>query len=439
MSSLSYKPLRKSVHLTQVTDEEIRWKAQNRKRSAEYLLSRTYAPRTKPGSLSNATIVSDSVGRIANILLTVPAYYDQKNPTEIIDPLDRSHFTTLLGHLSSAKRKYTVLCHAQQVQEVQDWFSRFDIPPENYALAISVFNYSIWAQDAYLALSDTHGTSWLAEGICFTRDHDMSVADDLSFQTDIRVHQSHLYFQGGNLLATRDYVLVGMDYIRENEGRLHLETEERVTAAFGTLCSKPAIAVGRNDLILRRDRQYLGGGAYQPVFHIDMYVTSTGIEGAAGKEVLFVGSPALARDILGEQKNSNDLDIYFDEVADQLSGYFDVRRMPLLPTQFNSKDSLFPRHYYLSYNNALVESYTKNGREIRNVILPSYASGVAEFKKQRYLTAYYGDEQRYATLDKGAKSVWEEFGFQVYPMDGLEDLAMSWGSVHCMVKVLLRD
>jgi hypothetical protein len=439
MSSLSYKPLRKSFHLAHITDEEIRWKVKSRELSKKYFSDRKLPSPAKEGGLRATQLVPDAKGMVTNILFTVPGYYDQKNPEEIVDPLDKSHFTTLIAHLARHRRHYTVLCHASQVEEIQSWFKKEKIRDEDLTLSISVFNYSIWAQDAYVALSDNEGNAFLAESICFTRDHDMSVADDLAMQTSIRAIQSNLYFQGGNVLVTDDYALIGMDYVVENQGRAFLETREKVIEQFRVLFGKPVLAVGRNHLIVHRDRQYLGGGVFQPIFHIDMYITATGVRAENGKEVLFVASPRLAREILNEKETENDFDKYFDEVAEQLSQDFQVRRMPILPTQFRSKESEFPRHYYLSYNNALVENYAANGKEHRYVYLPTFAGDVERFKSERYLTDYYGDKKRYQLLDSAARKIWEELGFTVFLMDPLEDLAMSWGSVHCIVKTLGRS
>jgi hypothetical protein len=440
MSSLSYKPLRKSVHLTQISDEEIRWKLQNRASAGRY-----FSGKKIPGNNQLSEVLSSSVmvpaarGKIADILFTVPGYYDQKNPDVLVDPLDTSHFTTLIGHLCRSPRKYTVLCHASQEESIRKWFRDAGVPETDFTISISVFNYSIWAQDAYIALNDHAGHVVLAESICFTRDHDMTVADDLALQTDVLAQPSFLYFQGGNVLETRDLVLVGMDYVRENEGRPFMETREKVLKEFGALCKKKVLAVGREEIILHRDRQYLGGGIFQPIFHIDMYITPTGLSGSRDREILMVGSPRLAREILGEQANEHDFDKYFDEVAEQLSLHYEVRRMPLLPTQFRSKDSEWPRHYYLSYNNVLVENYLENKKVRRYVYLPTYAGQVETFRNEKYITAYYGSREKYASLDKAAKKIWSDLGFEVRQMDALEDLAMSWGSVHCMVKTLRRS
>jgi hypothetical protein len=355
-----------------------------------------------------------------------------------IHPTEAVHFKTLLKHLSEEDRHYTLLCHASQLKQIRRWFTDLGIEENSYSLAVSVFNYSIWAQDAYVALTDANRSMILAESVCFTRDHDMSVADDLSMQTSIRQKQSYLYFQGGNVLQAGNYALVGMDYIVENEGRMFLETRQKVLKEFERLFGRPVIAVGREELIPHKHRQYLGGGLFQPVFHIDMYVTPTNTKGSSGREIIFVGSPALARQILGEKSEENDLDAYFDETASQLSEYFEVVRMPLLPRQYKTKEMEIPRHYYLSYNNALVETFVKKKQVVRNVYLPAFEKSVDGFLDDHFITQYYGDRKKYRQLDKAAAKIWEAAGFRVFKMDGLEDLAMSWGSVHCITKAVRR-
>jgi hypothetical protein len=442
MSSLIYAPLRKPVHLTQISDEEIEWKMEDRKRAVKYfsaldpaLYNKLYKRTT---AREQTVLLPDAKGKIENILLTVPPYYDQKNPDVPIHPTEAVHFKSLLKHLSEEERHYTLLCHASQLRQIRRWFSSLGIDERSYSLAVSVFNYSIWAQDAYVALTDQNRSTILAESVCFTRDHDMSVADDLSMQTMIMQKQSYLYFQGGNVLQAGDYALVGMDYIVENEGRMFLETRKKVLKEFQRLFGRPVIALGREELIPHKHRQYLGGGLFQPVFHIDMYVTPTNTHGKSKKEIVFVGSPRLARKILGEKSEENDLDVYFDETATQLSEHFDVVRMPLLPMQYKTKEMQIPRHYYLSYNNALVETFAGRKGTVRNVYMPTFEKNVDVFLDDHFITQYYGDKKKYRLLDREAARIWEGAGFRVFKMDGLEDLAMSWGSVHCIVKAISR-
>jgi hypothetical protein len=441
MSALSYKPLRKPAHLLDVTGEEINWKIADRKNAGAYfrkLTKKKYNSTFHSRETGKTKILSDAKGRIKNILLTIPPHYDPKNPGLSVDPKDARHFKSLIRHLSKQKRKYTILCHAGQIETVRRWFRTCDVAKKDYSILLSVFNYSIWAQDAYIALQDKKGDTFLAESICFTRDHDMSVADDVSVQSDIKRLQSFLYFQGGNVLQAGEYGLVGMDYILENMGRVFMESNKKVLKAFERMLGWPVIAVGRKEVIPHKHRQYLGGGLFQPVFHIDMYITPTGQKGEKNREIVFVGSPALARQILGEKRHENDFDIYFDEAAQQLSAYFDVKRLPLLPCRYRSKKMEQPRHYYLTYNNALVESYIENDKVFRQVYMPTYERSVKEFRNDSYLEQYYGDVKRYRKLDAAAEKIWKSIGFRVFKISGVEDLAMSWGAVHCIVKVIGR-
>jgi hypothetical protein len=275
----------------------------------------------------------------------------------------------------------------------------------------------------------------LGEGICFIRDHDMCVADDLFCQSDILTKMTHLYFQGGNILQAGDHVIIGRDYIVDNSGRIFLETDEKVIQEFEFLLGYPVINVGTEEIIPYEHRKYMGGGVFQPIFHIDMYITPTGVKGKDDKEIVFVASPALARMILDQQTRETDFDRYFDQAADQLSAYYEVRRLPILPTTFVTSRR---KYYYLSYNNAIVESYTENGKLHRHVYLPTYRQDVETFQADKDFEEYNGDADGYQKLDDAAKTIWESIGFKVYQMDGLEDLAMSWGSVHCIAKTLKR-
>src|SRR4051812_28249791 len=116
MSSLIYTPLRKPAHLAQISDEEIMWKLEDKKRARKYFsalpnkrYSKLYEKTKSPGT---NTMLSGARGKIENILLTLPPFYDQKNPDVPVNPFDVTHYRTLLKHLSRQERNYTLLCHA---------------------------------------------------------------------------------------------------------------------------------------------------------------------------------------------------------------------------------------------------------------------------------------------------------------------------------------
>ncbi|MCE3259882.1 MAG: pPPM1a, partial [Bacteroidetes bacterium] len=360
------------------------------------------------------------------------------HPDTNIHPMDERHFKTLIKLLFKAdeNRHFTLLCHVTQVDKVKKWFEEMKIPEEKFSICLSVWKYSIWAQDAYVALNDQKGNPVLCEGVHFPRVDDPTVADDIAAQTDKSSLQSYLYFQGGNIIDAGDYVLVGKDYIIDNLGRAYLETEEKIIKSFEALFGKSVISLGREEFIDEEHRKHLGGGIFQPIFHIDMYVTPTGKRSDSGKPIIFVASPRLARQILEEEPGLNDFDEYFDETAQQLSAYYEVKRLPILPTFYcyNKGGDAVPNNYYLSYNNAIIENYGTTS----NVYLPTYSQDVDEYTKDTDTLKYDGTTEKRQKLDDAAKEIWENLGYTVYQMDGLEDLALGWGSVHCITKTLVR-
>ncbi len=389
-------------------------------------------------NLLKTNLISDENGRIADILLTVPPYFNRNNPSLLVDPSDKRHLSTLirLMYQADGDRHFTILCRANQISEIETWFSDLGISNTKYSLNISVFDYSIWAQDAYVALEDQNKNTIICEGVLFPRYDDHSIADDISAQTDNSAHQSYLYFQGGNILEVGDYILIGTDYIDENLGRAHLETEDKVLETFKKLFGKPIISLGRTTPIPANHRQYLGGGYYQPIFHIDMYVTPTGKKATNGKDIVVVASPKLGRKAVEEQSKSTDYDVYFDEAAQQLSQYFEVVRIPILPSKitFSQQGQTNSRYYYLSFNNAVLENY--DGKS--NIFLPTFTQDVTDYLNDSSVSYYEGTVAKRQKLDDTATKVWEDLGFIVHPMDGLEDLAIGWGSVHCITKTLKR-
>ena len=384
-------------------------------------------------------IVSEHKGRIADILLTVPALDEEEDGTYAFDIEERHHQTLIeLLHKADERRSYTILCKPKDRNRIRGWFEVLGIAEEQYSINISLFNFTIWAQDAYVALKDQYNNPILCESVLFDRREDATIADDIAAQTNKSCLQSYLYFQGGNILEAGDYVMIGADYITDNRGRAFLDTDDKITHAFEAIFGKKVLIVGRDELIPEEHRQYLGGGYQQPIFHIDMYITPTGKTSADGKEIVFVASPRLGREAVNEAPLDTDYDEYFDEAADQLSQYFTVKRMPILScfTRFiNSNDQEDEFYYYLTYNNVLIENYEQRS----NVYLPSYSQDVPYFLNDPNRLVYEGTSEKWQALDDKAQAIWYDEGFDTHVMDGLEDLTMGWGALHCITKTLVRE
>jgi hypothetical protein len=346
------------------------------------------------------------------------------------------HLAHLIDRLGPSVR-YVVVCALPQRGEIERWLDAANVPiATTQFVNVPSFDITLWAQDAYVCLRPPLGPTILCEGVSFARLDDMSIADDVAAQTDTAAIQSYLYFQGGNILGGSDLTLIGMDYIWRNTERYNLPSRQSVLDAFAGLFGTPVIALGglesaEYDWL---DAGILSGVGFQPIFHIDMYVTRTGVLAEDGvKEIVFLGRPSRSHAVTERWSEIDGLDgptldAFFDETAAQLSVHFEVRTLPLWWTYGDLGYVNWGKEYYaLTWNNALVQ----NNGTTRRVLLPNYADP-DDCKR-------YGlDFGLRLDLQNAAIKEWRDLKFDVQLMDGLEDLAWGQGAVHCMSKVLER-
>lgn len=379
---------------------------------------------------SGLRIVSEHEGRVTRLLLTVPKPYRNTGPVD--DRLAR-HFETLIARMG-ARVDYLVVAAPRQRATVEEWLRRAGVAPSRLTFVESPrFDFTIWAQDAYVALRDADGNSILCEGIAVPRGEDMTVAYDIAAQTEVSAVPSPLYFQGGNVLGGDHRTLMGLDYLVKNTTRHGMPTLADVVQQFEATFGTRIVALGAE--IADADDWYrrgiLSGYGFQPIFHIDMYVTPTGVIGPSGKEIVFLGRPRKAHEITGRWSDVAELDNdrydhYFDATAEQLEAEFEVRTLPLWITYGNlDGPPTRERFYHLTWNNAIVE----NDGDDRRVLLPMYSQDASEFGVDAALRR---------DLEAAAAAEWQALDFDVQFMDGLEDLAHSMGSVHCIAKTLQR-
>ena len=197
-----------------------------------------------------------------------------------------------------------------------------------------------------------------------------------------------------------------------------------------------------------------GVGTFQPIFHIDMFISLVG-ETDAGEFELLVGSPRVADEMLGT-RSPYALDDVYDAIADSLADAgFLVRRNPLVhrPTIGRSLTlaelkqlSTQPGYdilldtvkelvaagarpntrvrvrdwHHITWNNCLVERSASKGR---HVYLPTFGHGAnADLRP----------------IDEEMTRIWEELGFTVHPLGDFNMFAARQGVVHCIKKYLVR-
>ena len=378
----------------------------------------------------STTIVPSAHGKIEDLLITVPA--DQSRFGQwFVDSRYQRHYIALIEGLGG-NRTYTVVCHPDTEQQIRNWFTGVNNVTVNFVFSPR-FQYSIWAQDAYIALQDASHTSILSEGVLFPRYDDMSIADDVAAQTSTAVLQSYLYFQGGNVLGGPEKTLIGRDYIWQNTTRANLETETKVIDAFEKLFGTEIVVLGGYDSghYDWYDKGVLSGYGLQPIFHLDMYVTPTGVTGESGKEIVLLGRPSKAREITGKWSEISAYDddrfnAFFDETEQQLDQHFEVQHLPLMLTYGDLGGNADQHDFYnLSFNNVVLENYGT----VRNVVMTTYSQDAPAFKV---------DPAIRRDLEDAAEAIWAGLGFNVSRTDGMEDLAHGQGSVHCITKTMRR-
>ena len=375
-----------------------------------------------------AKIVSEHQGRIEKMLIAVPYYAVQ------VAEIHARHYAALFQGIGAACT-FVIVCHPDHAAEMAAIATGSGVAPDHIKFVYSPqFDYTIWAQDAYVALNDAAGAEILLEGVCFPRGDDMTIADDVAAQSTTACLQSYLYFQGGNVLGSHDLTLIGMDYVMRNVNRYGLESVSAVVDRFAQAFGSEVLPLGAE--LFEHENWYqaeiLSGYGYQPIFHIDMYVTPTGVMGKSGKEIVFLGRPEAAKKVVGRysdigELNNSKYNAMFDATEKTLATRFEVRYLPLWITRGRLGRSNFPERYYnLTFNNCIVESSTHG----KSVLLPTYSSD----------SDILGTDQSVReALEAAAIAQWTNIGFKVNLMDAVEDLAYASGAVHCITKTLKRS
>ena len=314
--------------------------------------------------------------------------------------------------------------------------------PENYSL-------TIWPQDPFLVLQGDDGPRLLASPE-FARADDIEMAKVVSEHLGLPLEYAPLNFEGGNIVASDDFVLIGANTIRSNAIEQQ-QPEQAIAEQFRDLLGKPVIVIGP---------------APQPIGHIDMMLTPLGDRrlmladpawGARLAAAALATNPAevdefernAERNFFGHADitsvNALDGSIIrpppivgtttqaiaesraiagtLDRVAETLSSLdFEVIRIPFLYRQPPPLESFAegetitsqPGYPQLTYNNALIEI----AGEHKVVYLPTYG---------------------WESLDNAAVDTWRDQGYEVVQIPGFTTNAMYGGALRCSVKVLRRS
>jgi hypothetical protein len=432
------------------------------------------ARRIVPG-LQHPSLVSSFEGTIEQIMFCFPAW-------GVADPAVADGYRSVIEAFRPGTR--FVVVHAESTREqVARWFTDAGHAPDAVDLVSlpDYVSFTDWAEDGYVALTDlADDSTYLVEPWSFPRAGDALIADAVSDALPIRSQQAPLVFQGGNSLVGRDFWLLGRDYFADT---LSLLDSERPPVQHPGSTSTTDFARRLFTDYVDRDRRLVligtpreiplaefrgwrsgedffldlptdGVGTFQPVFHIDMFLTLVGPTEDGRFEVL-VGDPSMADAMLGTRSPWALASVY-DAIAGflQREGFL-VRRNPLVhwPTStrvltmaevtelaaepgnealgqavtdlrqlgaVRRSEVTVRRWHHITWNNCLVEDSDEHGR---HVYLPTFG---------------YADKASLAAVDDHMEELWHERGFEVHRLVDFNPFAERQGVVHCIKKYLRR-
>lgn len=416
-------------------DEGADTRARPEPASLERLLS------TRPATPS---LVPSADGRIARMLLTVPAYATSSEPLAAVyrDLLARLPHDTAL----------VVLTHESAKAVVERWLgeaARGTRARDDVLTAPDHLNFSVWAEDGYAVVHDGGLQRTLfVEPYSFPRYGDSLIADLVAGGTDLESTQAPLYFQGGNVLVGDDFFLLGADYPANTLSYvgpvLTPEPGESAEALVHRLYREyldpgrrlryvgsgvPVPAQQSRPFTLGGERWteylYLGNrpGTVQPMFHIDMFLTLAG-RGADGRYRVLVGDPAAAADVLGHDLLPHAMAEVFDDIAAVLDrDGFHVLRNPLPLAYVDDPLARERFWYFATSNNALVQLARGPGEGADAVYLPTYG---------------HGAWPELAATDEANAQIWAGLGVEPVMLGDFHPFASNLGAAHCIKKYLAR-
>lgn len=295
---------------------------------------------------------------------------------------------------------------------------------------------TIFAQDPFSVLEGAHGINYILNCIYpylnFAYGYIGPALIDQAFNDDYAIKPCQFTFNGANILAGEDYLLIGSDSVTFNADQMGLETA-KVLDMFKTYYGVDKIFEIGSPVQYPKEPTF-SQGEWQPVFHIDMYITLGGTineKNETREEAIFVGKLELI------PANTNEAEIAKQEVAalellrqvrsnlnktaKHISSEFTkfqkvkVLRFPLLLDLGTGN--------YISWNNCLVENYGPGNKRI--VYLPDYCTE---------------ENSPYEVYQQQVIDTLEENGFECMLVDNefLKYALQYRGSLHCMVKVLRR-
>ena len=372
-------------------------------------------------------LVPDCGGPIRTIALALPAaFFAESRTDDTVSPL--IPIGNLLSALPSDITAAIVIDHAS-FATAQDWLDSMQVPCTTTLVPLAEGD-SVphpWIQDMFHVRTGDQEEGTAAEFVSVAQS---ALSVTLAEHLGATVTHLDVALAGGNQLVGPDFRLVGHSSLVDDRGfgkaaaapsqrwrkvqaldgrRVHSfgyrpEDLGKVPVAFDlstTRICKPVIA---------------GGKMHQCGFHVDQFVSVTGLK-RGDRPLLLVADPVAHGEC--DARAAIDLKRKLDASALSLARQgFAIERNPIPVSPAIDTNKCLPR----LYNNVLLENVTRPGQKRPSVWLP-----------------HFGDREALEAFDVVNRQIWDGLGFQAIGVAGWSHLSSRNGALRCAIKVINRE
>ena len=417
----------------------------------------------------NPNIISSIVGRIETLLVTYPIDSTKTCPYD--------HYLELFDMMDDGERVYCLVTFETEGNSL-GVLNNFLAKLRSTYGADRIFpiqmdtNHKLdfWARDSFITVTyDTElgPTTYLVEphkdsktpmlpnilGFAMARSNNPLIAINAPF-----------YFEGGNILVGKDFILIGANTIYWNDKYWVNQTAltQRLKEWFGNkelvFISSKRIEhstennpnIDFNQTILNIKNQYRTYDSDQAINHIDIFITLGGKDQETGKDILVIGEPCKSFDYPSDL--NMELQKYIDQIIAKTTTSieniilnlkeaaidFIIKRIPL-PLVYH--DHLDERNWlWASYNNAILES-SADGNHSKKIWLPSYGQQSDYSSCSRAGIACGNWTQTMKPFDESVSNFWKfvmKFDKVTLLKKDYHPFIDSSGSLHCITNHLKR-
>lgn len=259
-------------------------------------------------------------------------------------------------------------------------------------------------------------------------------------------HPTRFNLVGGNILAQREWAIVGKDTLLANADNefLLIKGKARPKKGFSEkkLCRELCRQLGVKQIFVAGtdfvypNWPFFQQGIQQPAFHIDFYLTPAGLQKdpltGEMRELIFVGdldtfnapTDTKSTEILDLMaRGLNEAATFFAQQKTPAGHPFHVVRIPLLFVGVTPSRTVVNK--LLSWNQILVES----DPHTKTILMPDYVGKEGKEAAPEFLP-----------WQRKAKKIFQKEGFKVVTVRGrYRDYSfLNGGSLHCIAKVIER-